>query len=149
MARDQLNHETKTCERRPVPCPNKCGENPRLENLETHMKKNCRHRFINCTKKECDRKVRVIDMPIHQETECLYRMVRCPHCSYQVFAKNLEEHTRTCPYRETTCGLCNKLVKTSQLQSHKKYQCDMRLVTCKHLNCTKKLPAIQLHYHMN
>ena len=148
MARDQLNHETKTCERRPVPCPNKCGENPRLENLEAHMKKYCLHRFIPCTKRGCDRKVRVADMGIHQEKECLYRLVKCPYCNSQFSAKGLEEHTKTCAYRETRCVLCHKIVKVSQLQSHKKYHCDMRTVTCKHLHCTKKLPAIQLAYHM-
>lgn len=62
---DVVNNHWLKCGYKPVPCPNKCGENPFRQHLEQHIGNDCSLALINCEFPGCEEKICRKDMPQH------------------------------------------------------------------------------------
>lgn len=42
---EQHKHEEEACSKRPVPCPNRCGDKPMADDVKNHMANACAFRY--------------------------------------------------------------------------------------------------------
>ena len=64
---DVVTNHWLQCPLRPVSCPNKCGDNPKRQNLEDHVNKDCPLTVVNCDfhYAGCEVQLPRKDMPAH------------------------------------------------------------------------------------
>ena len=64
-----VNNHWPVCGSKPVPCPNKCGENPFRKDLDNHVADDCPLSLVDCECPGCEMKIPRKDMPEHRQKE--------------------------------------------------------------------------------
>lgn len=149
LARHQLVHERDECDLREVECTSRCGMRCVVgDALDEHLRVDCTKRLTHCSL-GCGRRVSLDAMAIHNAKECRKRSVKCSRCNKEMAEEDQKVHdARECPMRHTSCTLCGQTALTySDLPSHRKEQCRMRIVECSHGCMMPGLRALDQERH--
>lgn len=157
-------HITNHCDLRNVPCPNKCDEVIKFNDISSHMAQRCARRYVACPLL-CELQVQAQFLPAHMDNDCVNRMLTCRfHCvqdddlpdDKQVACrfphKILAFHELyDCPNRLIRCSLCNEQVVAKRKLHHELYECVKRMVACSNSSagCTKHMPWDKLAHHLS
>jgi len=127
-----------------------CKEYIQEHIYKKHQHSMCMKRLCGCPNSVtgCIEIVRFIDLDRHVKLRCKLRLVSCRlHCGARVPIKSLLDHEENhCCKRKIICGICDDLVVSQDLASHRHQECLNRLVKCR-VGCGILLLAKDREHH--
>lgn len=125
-----------------------CTWSGKLEQLGTHMSKDCPNVVIECPNTDCEAKIERCRMEKHATALCPYRLVACEHigCGERVSFASMDVHVRSCPHALSLCT-CGATVKLKDISAHSTI-CPDELISCPCFGCGHKVLRKNLDGHM-
>ncbi len=74
---------------------NGCNEIISYNNLDKHDKE-CKYFYTNCPNIQCNKKMKWRLLENHLRNECEYSLLKCPHCSQELYRNEYDEHIKNC-----------------------------------------------------
>ena len=74
---------------------NGCNEIISYNNLDKHDKE-CKYFFITCPNIQCSKKMKWRLLENHLRNECEYSLLKCPHCSQELYRNEYDDHIKNC-----------------------------------------------------
>ncbi|EEY63736.1 uncharacterized protein PITG_02219 [Phytophthora infestans T30-4] len=142
-------HESGYCEFRSEFCEY-CHFSISIENLETHLDKECQQRPRGC-RLGCSRKVAWSDVKEHEANQCPKRRIKCRICQGDIWFCELENHEKDeCPLRiygqcDDSCG---QNLRYNEIAHHLLFNCTKRVVKCKYCKQRLKFDTLQEHHEL-
>ena len=133
VIKDQITHDNNGIDFALLPCTLGCGKLKRRSQMEYHTKYKCSNRSMDCNL--CGSRVKVIDIPKHENDECPKRIVRCPlsskGCASFMTWDEVNRHiTHTCELRQYSCEKCQHIIPFNEKTKHEKSECPFRTIKC-------------------
>lgn len=118
-----------------------CQFDDQLSKLNSHLKKECQHRLVECPHPKCGKVMPAKTLASHLE-DCEFRVVECPNmfCMAKMEKFLIAEHLfNQCEYRKTKCPTCNQRVTGKELIAHMESECPKAMIPCPFHNIIKAL----------
>uniref|UniRef100_K3WII2 TRAF-type domain-containing protein n=1 Tax=Globisporangium ultimum (strain ATCC 200006 / CBS 805.95 / DAOM BR144) TaxID=431595 RepID=K3WII2_GLOUD len=145
------HHETHTCPKRHVVCPNQCGRADLwAESLNEHVAEECAMRIVTCKQPKCGATLPFTHLSTHDRDECELRMIHCECDEFMTYQKHVVHAQTRCSMRLVPCPLeCGDGVKLRfmDLKMHQRNECPNRRVRCRNGCSANELLFKQREYH--
>ena len=128
---------------------NGCDFSGILENLENHIKNDCKFQKIKCENKNCEEEIIRQNLENHLKI-CDFRKIICKNCKKSEIFKNLENHNKICENIEISCiQNCEKKIIRKKMHFHIEHDCVNTEVSCFFIGCKKKEKRKSIQNHLN
>ena len=124
---DIIKQHESECEFAEVYC-NTCENMVWIKDLDKHGT-DCN--LVSCH--QCQKKVKIKTMTIHEELYCDFSIVRCYNCEFDVFFKDMATHETNCLIRCQNVN-CNAKLTKAEFKDHIQF-CYYQRVQCRHIGC--------------